>query len=118
MKTPFDDLFPEPLFESPYFAHGTRRICLVCGSAKAETTLRTVTTEIFPICGNCSFNWNFYSYDSLKKIKPKQLMWNLAKFKLLHPFYDNPITIYKSLKRIKRWSTKMAAYMKRRKNES
>lgn len=111
----WDDLFPEPLWETPCFMSSKRKICLVCGSAKAISVLRTTTTEIFPICSGCSFNWNFYGYEIFKKIKPKKLIWNLIKFKLIHPFYDNPISIYNNLKTIQIWSNRMKRYLKSRK---
>lgn len=117
MKTVFDHLFPDTLFETYVFTHGNKKVCLVCGSRKAKSVLRTITAEIFPICGDCSFNWNFYGYEIFKKIKPKQLLWNLIKFKLTHPFYDGIISIYKNLNVIKEWSTKMKKWAKSRKEE-
>lgn len=115
MKTVFDDLFPEPLYET-YITK--KKICLVCGSAKAVSVLRTPSTEIFPLCEGCSTRWNFYGYEIFKKVKPKQLLWNLVKFKLLHPFYDGYVSIYKNLKIIEAWSTKMKRWAKSRKEES
>jgi len=112
MKTVFDDLFPDPLFESYVIGN---KVCLACGSAKAKTALRTVTAEIIPICGNCSFNWNFYGYEILKNIKPKILICNLIKFKIKHPFYGNPIIIYRGLKVMEEWSIKMKKWIKSRK---
>lgn len=110
MKTPFDDLFPDTLFESCVCYEN--KICLVCGSAKAISTLRTTTITIFPICRNCSFNWNVYGYEVFKKIKPKKLILNIIKFKLTHPFFDSIISIYKNFKVIKSWSTKIKKYLK------
>lgn len=111
----WDDLFPEPLWETPCFMGSNRKVCLVCGSAKAISVLRTTNKDIFPICNKCSFNWNFYGYEIFKRIKPKKLIWNLIKFKIMHPFYDNPISIYKGLKAAEAWSAKMKRYLKSRK---
>lgn len=113
----WDDLFPEPLWETPCFMGSKKKICLVCGSAKATSVLRTSSTEIFPICTGCSFNWNFYGYEIFKKIKPKKLIWSLIKFKLTHPFYDGIISIYKNFKTIQAWSSKMKRYLKSKKEE-
>lgn len=115
MKTVFDDLFPEPLFETYCFQGGKKRICLVCGSGKSVSILRTTTTEMFPLCEHCAFRWNFYGYEIFKKIKPKQLLWNIFKFKLRHPFYDSIINIYKNLKVIQAWTAKMKRWAKSRK---
>jgi hypothetical protein len=112
METTFE--FPEPLYET-YICK--KKVCLVCGSAKAKSVLRTTTTEIFPICSGCSFGWNFYGYEILKKVKPKQLIWNLVKFKLMHPFYGGLISIYKNLKTIEAWASKMKRYLKSKKEE-
>ena len=113
----WDDLFPEPLWETPHFMGSSKKVCLVCGSAKAKSVLRTTNTEIFPICIGCSFGWNFYGYEILKKVKPKKLLWNLIKFKLCHPFYDGYISIYRNLKVIEAWSTKMKRWTKSKKDE-
>lgn len=101
--------FPEPLFEVAYCCGN--KVCLVCGSKKATSALRTTTKEIFPLCKDCSFGWNFYSYHILTKIKPKNLILNLIKFKILHPFYGNIIEIYRNLQVIQIWAKKMKKYM-------
>lgn len=99
--------FPEPLYES----HCTgKKICLVCGSAKATTALRTTEKEIVPICKACSCNWNFYSYYILTKIKPKTLILNLLKFKILHPLYGGLYSIYQDIKTMQAWSIKMKKF--------
>jgi len=102
--------FPEPLWEAWFYGN---KPCLACGRHKAVSVLRTTTTEIVPICQQCSFNWNFYGYDALKKVKPKQLIFNLIKFKLFHPFCGSIFTIYKDLKRMQAWATKMKRIMKK-----
>jgi hypothetical protein len=102
--------FPEPLWEACFFGN---KPCLVCGRNKATSVLRTTSVEIAPICKDCSFNWNFYGYDALKKVKPKQLIFNLLKFKLIHPFCGSIFTIYKDLKRMQAWAAKMKRIMKK-----
>lgn len=109
--------FPEPLYETYCFMGGKKRVCLVCGRGKAVSILRTTTTEIFPLCSGCSFGWNFYGYEIFKKVKPKQLLWNIVKFKFRHPFYDGYISIYKNLKLIEAWAAKMKKYLKPKKEE-
>jgi transposase-like protein len=116
MKTPFDDLFPETLFEANLL-EGTK-VCLACGSRKAVSVLRTIDREVIPICKHCSFNWNFYGYEILKKIKPKKLIWNLIKFKLRHPFIGGWYSIYTQLKVMEVWSARMKRWLKSRKEES
>ena len=100
--------FPEPLFESHCYGN---KICLVCGGGKATSALRTTIQEIFPICKDCSFNWNFYGYYILTKIKPKTLILNLIKFKIIHPLYSNIFEIYKNLQVIQTWVKKMRKHM-------
>jgi len=115
MNTTFE--FPEPLFETYCFMGSKKKVCLVCGSDKSNSVLRTTTTELFPLCSGCAFKWNFYGYECLKKIKPKTLLWNLIKFKLRHPFYDSIISIYNNLKAIEAWNAKMKRYFKSKKEE-
>jgi hypothetical protein len=105
--------FPEPLWEANFFDN---KPCLVCGNDKAVSVLRTIETEIAPICKNCSCNWNFYGYNALKKVKPKQLIFNLIKFKLKHPFCGKIFTIYKDLKKMQAWAAKMKRIMKKYKS--
>lgn len=114
MTTPFDDLFPDPLFEANLERN---KICLTCGKAKATSVLRTVSAEIIPICKDCSTNWNFYGYDILRKIKPKELIWNLVKFKLSHPLTGGWYSIYEQLKVMEVWSAKMKKWLKSRKED-
>jgi NAD-dependent SIR2 family protein deacetylase len=99
--------FPEPLFEAIFYS---KKVCLVCGQTKASSVLRTTDRELIPLCKSCSSEWNFYGYYILKKIKPKTLILNLIKFKILHPFHDNVVSIYKSMKDIQEWAKKMKKF--------
>ncbi len=99
--------FPEPLFEALLY---DKKICLVCGETKASTVLRTISNPLIPLCKTCSVEWNFYGYSILKRIKPKELIINLIKFKILHPFYGGFFSIYKDLDAIKAWSIKMKKF--------
>jgi hypothetical protein len=101
--------FPDPLWQANFFGN---KPCLACGNHKATSVLRTVDTEIVPICTDCAVGWNFYGYDILKKVKPKTLIFNLFKFKLKHPFCGSVFTIYKDLKRMQAWAARMKRIMK------
>lgn len=101
--------FPDPLYQANFFGN---KPCLACGKYKAVSVLRTVEEEIVPICENCSVNWNFYGYDALKKFKPKELIFNLIKFKILHPLCGSTYTIYRDLKKMNTWAVRMKRIMK------
>lgn len=102
----FADLFPEIVYET-YCISSKKKPCFVCGSKKAISVLRSVEREIIPLCKDCSFKWNFYSIEVLKAIRPKQLVWNLLKFKLLHWFgVQSLYRTYKDLKVFQEWEKK------------
>lgn len=77
---------PEPVYESRLSQGWRKKVCLVCGTAKAATVLRTICEEIIPICKKCSTEYLIFETLLLKKIKPKKLIFNIIKFKLRHIF--------------------------------
>jgi len=101
---------PEPLFEANLHQ---RKVCLVCARKQAEMVLRTTTTEVVPICGDCSIDWNIYGYEILKRIKPAQLVKRLLLFKLLHPFQRPSMrAIWRDIDGLKVWAAKMKKWMR------
>lgn len=101
---------PEPLFEADLHQ---RKVCLVCAQRFAETVLRTTTTEVVPICRNCSIDWNIYGYEILKRIKPGPTVKRLLLFKLGHPFQSPSLkTIWRDLEGLKGWAAKMKKWMR------
>jgi hypothetical protein len=109
----FDDLFPETLFETYSFTGN--RVCLVCGSNKAESVLRSIDRELVPLCAACSRDWNFHGYNILKKIKPKQLLQSLLVYKLRHWFSaPSVMALCRSLRDLGDWSAKMKRFMRAR----
>ncbi len=111
----FDDLFPETLYEANL--HNTKKVCLVCGSGKAETILRTIDREVAPICKNCGSDWNFYGYEIFKKIKPKTLIQNILKYKVFNIFGSQSLwKTYKDIQIFQKWSIGMKKWLKGRKN--
>lgn len=101
--------FPEPLFEALLY---DKKVCLVCGKSKASSVLRTIEKPLIPICKGCASDWNCYGYAILKKVKPKTLILNLFKFKIMNPFYDGWVSIYYQLQDIQSWGKKMKKFMK------
>ena len=67
MKEAVIDL-PEPLYET-YTLSSKDKVCLVCGQVLATSVLRTTTAEIVPLCRGCAMDWNWYGYQTQKKIK-------------------------------------------------
>jgi hypothetical protein len=103
--------FPEPLFES-YYSESPNKVCFICGRRKAESFLRTTNSiEVVPMCDPCSKDWNFYGYYTLKRIKPKKLLWNILIYKLTH-FRPSWYMIYKGLKAFTDWSKRMKKFAK------
>lgn len=89
-----------------------RRACIGCGSALAQSVLRTTEQEIAPICVNCSAVWNIHGYRLLRSIKTSKLMWRLFCFKLARPFRQPTWrAIFKDLKQLKEWARKMKRWM-------
>lgn len=106
-----DDLLPEPLFQTNYIEGS--HVCLACANGLATTMLREAlhNKEIVPLCNDCSSDWNIYSYYILKRIKPTKLLFNLAKFKILHPFKSPPTSvIIGDISRMNRWAKKMRKF--------
>lgn len=101
---------PEPLFEANLHQ---RKVCLVCARKHAEMVLRTTTTEVVPICGDCSIDWNIYGYEILRRIKPGPLVKRLLWFKLAHPFQAPSLrAIWRDLDGLKAWAAKMKKWMR------
>jgi hypothetical protein len=101
---------PEPLYES--FLLPSPKVCLVCASKPAHCALYSGTRLIVPLCEDCAADWNFYGYDVLKRIRPKQLALRLAKYKLLHPFTrPGVMEISRDVKEMARWAKKMKTIM-------
>lgn len=107
MKTNGTFQFPEPLFESWLIEN---KVCLVCGTTKASSCLRTTSKFIIPICNFCSSEWNFHGYYILRRIKPKKLFWNIFKYKLscLRPSW---FSVIKDISNLLNWSKKMKRYL-------
>ena len=101
---------PEPLYES--FLLPSPKVCLVCASERAHSALYSGTRLVVPLCKECAADWNFYGYDVLKRVRSKQLVWRLARYKLLHPFSrPGPIEISRDVKEMARWAKKMKTIM-------
>jgi hypothetical protein len=104
-------LTPEPLYESVLLP--TPKVCLVCACRPAHSALYAGTRLIVPLCKDCAADWNAYGYDTLKRVRPKELVWRLAKYKALHPFRRPGLAeIYKDVAAMAQWSKKMKAIMK------
>jgi hypothetical protein len=102
---------PEPLYESSLLP--TPKACLVCGRRRAQSALYAGTRLVVPLCKDCAADWNAYGYDILKKVRPKQLVWRLAKYKAFHPFSRPGLAeIYRDVAAMAQWSKKMKAIMK------
>jgi hypothetical protein len=105
-----DAITPEPLYESTLLP--SPKVCLVCASERAESGLYSGTRLIVPLCTGCSADWNFHRYDLLKRVRPKELLARLAKYKLLHLFSrPGPIELYKDVSELGRWAKKMKTIM-------
>ena len=100
--------FPEPLFESTHLTKP--KVCLVCGKKQAKTVLRNTERDVCPLCVDCSANWNFHGYDILKRVKPLYLLWNIYKFKVMHPFQVSPLTIWADVKSLQQWGKHMKQF--------
>jgi hypothetical protein len=108
-----EDMTLDPLYETYYFPKP--KICLVCGRDKAVSGLHSICRNriIVPLCSNCSFNYNFHGISILNKIKPKELIYNLIKYKFFH-WFSSPslLEIYADLQEFKAWEIKMKRIMK------
>ncbi len=102
---------PEPLYES--FLLSSPKVCLVCACRPAYSALYSGTRLIVPLCVECAADWNAYGYDILKRVRPKQLVLRLAKYKALHLFgRPGLMEIYKDVAVMAQWSKKMKAILK------
>jgi hypothetical protein len=100
--------FPEPLYES--FLLPRPKLCLVCGSKKAHTVLRSATRDVCPLCKDCGADWNLYGYYVLKRIKPAKLLLNIGWFKLGHWFQPSFLAIWRDVKSFKQWGEHMKKF--------
>jgi len=103
--------WPDPLYECAWVTG--KRVCLACGSNKAETCLR-YSKEVVPLCKGCSCAWNGHGYCVLQRLKPYQLIKNLIWYKITHPFEVSWITILRDLKTYNEWAKKMMKYLKKK----
>jgi|SRR5687767_1702898 len=103
--------FPEPLYETYYFVHRPR-MCLICTKAYAASMLRTVDTEVVPICKGCSADWDFHGYAILKRITPGRLIRGALLFRLLHP-RSSLVTTWRDVQVLRAWARKMKEWMNR-----
>lgn len=113
LTSAMDDLFPEPLFESPYMPE--KKVCLVCGRHRAKSVLYTSINmrPLIPLCEDCASRWNVYGYLILKRIKPFKLIVSLTWWKLFHPFQQpSVLSIIHDLRGITAWSKKMKKFTK------
>jgi len=102
---------PEPLYES--FLLPTPKVCLICACRPAISALYSGTRLIVPLCKECAADWNAYGYDILKRVRPKQLVLRLAKYKAIHPLgRPGLIEICTDVAAMAKWSKKMKAIMK------
>ena len=84
----------------------------------AHSALYAGTRLIVPLCQECAADWNAYGYDILKRVRPKQLVWRLAKYKALHLFGRPTLKeIYRDVAAMAQWSKKMKAIMKSMKGQ-
>lgn len=102
-KSRIEAMTPEFLYESILTS---KRVCLVCAQEIATSALLSGSKVVVPLCKNCSFGWNFYSYNLFKSIKFKTLIWKLVKFKMFH-WQPSIITILRDCREFARWSVKM-----------
>jgi hypothetical protein len=102
---------PEPLYES--FLLPTPKVCLVCACQPANSALYSGTRLVVPLCKQCAAAWNVHGYDILKRMKPKQLVVQLTKYKAVHLF-SRPglIEILRDVAALAKWSKKMKIIMK------
>lgn len=101
--------FPDPLWEASLTS---KRLCLVCARHEAKTVLRGIQEEIIPLCQECSFGWNFYRYQILKRINPLQLITRIIYYKLFRPFSKpSYYTIYQDIRKFQSWVRKMKRWM-------
>ena|ERR1700722_11309224 len=104
-------LTPEPLYESSLLP--TPKVCLVCACRPASSALYTGTRLVVPLCKECAADWNAHGYDILKRVRPKQLVLRLARYKALHLFRrPGMIEILRDVAALAQWSKKMRAIMK------
>ena len=106
-----EEMTPEPLYES--FFLPSPKVCLVCGRRPANSALYSGVRLVVPLCKECAADWNVHGYDILKKVKPKQLVVQLTKYKAMH-LWRRPglIEILKDVTAMARWSKKMKIIMK------
>jgi hypothetical protein len=101
---------PEPLYES--FLLPVPKVCLVCAGRRANSALYSGTRLIVPLCKECAVDWNIHGVDLLKRVRPKQLMLRLAKYKVFHLFgAPGMIEIARDVAEMARWSKKMKTIM-------
>jgi hypothetical protein len=104
---------PEPLFEAPL---DVSKVCLRCGQQRATSLLRSAgdMQPVLPLCASCAAEWNLYGYQALKHIRPRSLLWNLAKYKLRHPFGRPSTTeLIRDVRNLLRWVSKMTRMRRR-----
>ncbi len=103
-------LTPEPLYES--FLLPGPKLCLVCACRRATSALYSGARLVVPLCNECAADWNVHGYDLLKRVRPKQLLLRLAKYKVLHLFSPpGMIEISKDAAAMAKWSKKMKSIM-------
>lgn len=114
LTSAMDDLFPEPLFESPYMPE--KKVCLVCGRHRAKSVLYTSINmrPLIPLCEDCASRWNVYGYLILKRIKPGSLVRNLLWWKSFHLFQSpSMFSMINDMRGIVAWSKKMKKFLKK-----
>jgi hypothetical protein len=105
-----DEATPEPLYES--FLLPTPKVCLVCACRRASSALYSDTRLVVPLCAECASDWNIHGYDVLKRVRPKQLLLRLVKYKVLHLFRPpGVLELSKDVAGMARWSKKMKAIL-------
>jgi hypothetical protein len=71
------------------------------------------TRLVVPLCTECAADWNVHGYDILKRVKPKQLVARLAKYKARHLFRRPSIVeVFRDVAGMAKWSAKMKTIMK------
>jgi hypothetical protein len=104
-------MMPEPLYES--FLLPSPKVCLVCACRPASSALYAGTRLVVPLCKECAADWNGHGYDILKRVRPKQLVACLTKYKALHLFRrPGMIEIVQDVAAMAKWSAKMKTIMK------
>ena len=108
------ELTPAPLYETGPTSM-PNHVCLACGKRPVFSTLRTSSSQepVVLLCRSCSVDWNFYGYNTLKRIRPKSLIWQLSKWFLANPF--KRYVVWNDLRRFLNWQRSMAGLRKRMK---